>query len=892
VPDSLPAAGATSWGGMDLLNEVTYQTSGGAAGYDAAGNVTGYQYHNAVSGRVDTYVVSYQKKDGYLEKATSGSSTGTDYRPATDTSYYDSLGERVSIVQHVQLSSGTLVDTVRAFAFDAGGQIVQRRDGTSSGGTFTAQGGAGTTHYTYVGGQQVGAFDEGGGIHVLDGLTAFSNTEAGTSGYVTQYGDTLKSIAQAEYGNASLWYVVAQANALGSDDDLVAGQALSIPQVTTHTNTASTFKPYDPGRIAGSTTPNLPYVAPPPPAQHCNALAAIIVIAVIVVATIVTAGAAAVAMGAAEGSLFATGGAVLSGTAIAGVTVGEGLAAAAIGGLVGNMAGQLVGDALGTHQGFSLREALAGGLTTAATAGVGGMVNQAGGEFSTLADGSGNLRPAGAALLGASGYASQEASNKVTGQPAHFAWSDMVASAVSAGVTADVGLPTSNQLQQGMGTGSFMQDLGGGLFNGALQSETTRLLGGSAANSGQIVRDAFGNALGNAAIAGIDAYGSQQRMDRLAASENTLLTHEQAQLEANLNEQTQASVNGDMTTLGRQADNVLSAQLDAGADARLMAYAEGNLGSGAWTRETVPGSAYTFGGTWLNSPRSNAERWYRSAGASEADSYNMDSLVRNFGQGLSDGVLDAFRPLGTFFGEEVGRYVVGNYGETLSGRGLNFLSSEEGLMLSGHVEDTSTSQFLHAVGGTLEGILEDPRSTVAEGYDYAVGKGTDWIEAFANWWDGSTPDQRAYGTGHFAGEQVGGYAMGEGGNIVLGGVGAMRLGEGVANGEGSLLWGSWKDYPKTLIGDTQYAQIGDRFYPQHAINRMQPSGLGAPAGELHPAPGRNISPNIVDYVIQTGEQTHTVVNGVSRTVHWSGNVGVVTENNGRVVVTILRRSGQ
>ena len=31
-------------------------------------------------------------------------------------------------------------------------------------------------------------------------------------------------------------------------------------------------------------------------------------------------------------------------------------------------------------------------------------------------------------------------------------------------------------------------------------------------------------------------------------------------------------------------------------------------------------------------------------------------------------------------------------------------------------------------------------------------------------------------------------------------------------------------------------------------------------------------------------------NGVKRTVYWSGDVGVVTERNSKIVVTILRRS--
>lgn len=69
---------------------------------------------------------------------------------------------------------------------------------------------------------------------------------------------------------------------------------------------------------------------------------------------------------------------------------------------------------------------------------------------------------------------------------------------------------------------------------------------------------------------------------------------------------------------------------------------------------------------------------------------------------------------------------------------------------------------------------------------------------------------------------------------------------------------------------------------------MQPSGLGSPAGTV--GAGRNISPNIVEHTIQNGTKTSSMVNGVKRTVYWSGDVGVVTERNSKIVVTILRRS--
>ena len=104
----------------------------------------------------------------------------------------------------------------------------------------------------------------------------------------------------------------------------------------------------------------------------------------------------------------------------------------------------------------------------------------------------------------------------------------------------------------------------------------------------------------------------------------------------------------------------------------------------------------------------------------------------------------------------------------------------------------------------------------------------------------------------------------------------------------SLEWNSWQNYQKTTIDGKQYAQVGDRLYSQHAVDRMQPSGLGSPAGTV--GAGRNISPGIVEHTIQNGTKTSSTVNGVERTVHWSGDVGVVTESNGKVIVTILRWS--
>jgi len=60
-------------------------------------------------------------------------------------------------------------------------------------------------------------------------------------------------------------------------------------------------------------------------------------------------------------------------------------------------------------------------------------------------------------------------------------------------------------------------------------------------------------------------------------------------------------------------------------------------------------------------------------------------------------------------------------------------------------------------------------------------------------------------------------------------------GTGAAGGgERRLLWGRWEDYPIVRIGDKQYAQIGDRLYSPHVVERMGPRGTAPSA--LNPAP--------------------------------------------------------
>jgi LysM repeat protein len=118
-----------------------------------------------------------------------------------------------------------------------------------------------------------------------DGYDPLNATGQGMSGTDSRYqvrsGDTLSGIAQAVWGDASLWYVLAQANGLSGDGGLVAGQSLVVPdKVVSNTNNASTYRPYDAAHATGDLSPT---TAKPPKKPNC-----IVVIIAAIVAAVAT----------------------------------------------------------------------------------------------------------------------------------------------------------------------------------------------------------------------------------------------------------------------------------------------------------------------------------------------------------------------------------------------------------------------------------------------------------------------------------------------------------------------------------------------------------------------------------------------------------------------------
>lgn len=459
----------------------------------------------------------------------------------------------MAIDSHAQ---GQTTDQVRAFAFDGNGQILEARAGTAAispppppGGpghppilpkaistqvatqtaaTFTPTGTYSTDHYAYVNGQQIGEVDEGGDIDVLSGVTGFSDSTTGTRNYVVQAGDTLAGIAQQVYGDASLWYVVADANGLQTDSDLVTGQTLKLPQVTTSSNTAETFKPYDPNAIQGSTTPSLPHAPVPPPSADGGCKAGLAVIVVAVVVSIVAPEIAPVLATALGGGL--------TGAIVGGVMAG----------VAADTAGQVTADALGLRNGYSWKEAEVAGLTYGISNGVGSELSAAGkaagGSGTVFATSNGALTTTGEAVMGGVQYLGNYAADKAVGEPAQFSWAGLVANTVGAATASAVGLPTGYDIQHGLAE-NFGDALAGGLLNGAVTRETSLALGDRRVQSWQqIAEDAFGNALGNAAIAGIEHENQVAEQKQLEATVQKMQSGFSNELQSDIDTQTGATI--------------------------------------------------------------------------------------------------------------------------------------------------------------------------------------------------------------------------------------------------------------------------------------------------------------------------------------------------------------
>ena len=70
--------------------------------------------------------------------------------------------------------------------------------------------------------------------------------------------------------------------------------------------------------------------------------------------------------------------------------------------------------------------------------------------------------------------------------------------------------------------------------------------------------------------------------------------------------------------------------------------------------------------------------------------------------------------------------------------------------------------------------------------------------------------------------------------------------------------------------------------------RPTPTGYGKAAGNGG-AIGRNIPTSVVEHVIQNGTRSSKLMeNGTIRTIHELGDIRIITEEGGKIVVTVIR----
>ncbi|MDX8356530.1 DUF6531 domain-containing protein [Sphingopyxis terrae] len=302
---------ANAAGPTDLLRSRSVYGYGTGTGY-ALGNaltITTQAWKNGIdtgsNGAPDTLTTNiYSWYDGAVQTSvTFDGDTGSSSNALGTTTYsYDGRG----LLTGVSVSDGR-ARTV-SFVNDVNGQAVRRDEADGN----AAQGDPHEIWYRYAGKQMgytgnngtldmdwqtsltdrmarppafTGPFRDGSSTSKAyadftasyDAYNSYAQTSA-SGRYTGRSGETLATVAASLYGDANLWYKLAEANGLGGNATLSEGQQLTLPTgVSRNTHNASTFKPYDPAEIIGDTMPTMPK---PPKGARCGVFGQILIAAV------------------------------------------------------------------------------------------------------------------------------------------------------------------------------------------------------------------------------------------------------------------------------------------------------------------------------------------------------------------------------------------------------------------------------------------------------------------------------------------------------------------------------------------------------------------------------------------------------------------------------------
>lgn len=320
--------------------------------------------------------------------------------------------------------------------------------------------------------------------------------------YTVRAGDTLQSIAQALWGDSSMWYLIADANGLSDGSaQLQTDQRLIIPnKVTNIHNRVGVYRVYDPGEAIGDTLPTLPAQPAPPKKGGCGVFGKILMIVVAVVVTAIALPAAA-------------------------PTVLQGMLA----GAAGAAASQTFGVVTGIQDKFSFKSVALAAIAGGVSAGLGniGFLDGAKGLTGVVQD----------AARGALTNVATQGISVATGLQHKFDWTGVAAAGVLSGVG---GIAERFARSQGLNTWTLSNGtpldtteyaIGGAIRGvaGAIAGAATRsALDGTdfGDNILAVMPDVIGNTIGNTIGTSITARQDRMaevRADLAAQSGNTSL---------------------------------------------------------------------------------------------------------------------------------------------------------------------------------------------------------------------------------------------------------------------------------------------------------------------------------------------------------------------------------
>ena len=359
------------------------------------------------------------------------------------------------------------------------------------------------------------------------------SAQASTHGsYTVQGGETLQVVAANLWGDASLWYLLAQANGLNGTEYLTAGRTLMVPANATALNNvhnnADTFKPYDPNVVVGD---NFPGAMRQLGIEHprCGPEVVLIALVAAVVAVLVAqyalpklalafaeAGFGTGAIGGLSTAEIITtaGGVVVEGGSAAGLAAG-----AVSGGLAGaasSIAGQGVAMALGVQDKFDWKQVGLSALSGAVNGLFGaGMPDELFGS-AMVSD----------AVRGVASEAITQSLAVATGLQDHFSWIDVAVSGITAvaggafdrSVNANLDAWEATQPLEVRSSASFdfkldlaraLGSAGAGLAAGIVGTAAKSLLEGSSFgdNLQSALPSLIGSTIGNAIAQGLSATG-------------------------------------------------------------------------------------------------------------------------------------------------------------------------------------------------------------------------------------------------------------------------------------------------------------------------------------------------------------------------------------------------